>query len=325
VKIKASTIMLALTLICNTNFSIAKSTADQFVVKGKYDFGWQRSGDYIKKRDINIITNSINSNAPKNAETNRSYQKAKCTIRLANWTFKEVDTKGITEDLVRQSVIFQALSQKNVDPPQITPLPGTPRLYTDRWNKIKQLKQNALCAVPEFDCAEVSLTGAEYESRENYPDHAKHFLDEADKLISIGEKKANQCKQPLPEFLNLSADVLFGFDSSELTPAGRNSIIEFANQLTAHHNKIAKIDIAGFTDRIGSDSYNNKLSKKRAETVRDYLLNYAPLLQAGQLDANGYGKYQPIKNCEGNKVTDELKACLQPNRRVEISIIQQNN
>lgn len=317
--------MLTLTFVLNAEFSMAKSPKDQFIVKGKYEYGWQPSGGYIKKRDIGIITNSINTNAPQNSETNRSYQKAKCTIKLANWTFKDVNTKGITEDLVRQAVIFQALSLKNVDPPQISPLPDTPRLYPDIWNKLNQLKQNALCPVPEYDCAEVSLTGAEYETRENYLNHAKHFLDEANQLIAKGQEKANLCKKPLPEVLNLSADVLFAFDSAKLTSAGQTTLVEFANQLTANYAKIGKIHIAGFTDRIGSDSYNNKLSINRAEAVKQQILINAPILRESQIEANGYGKYQPLKNCAGKKITNELKACLQPNRRVEISIIQQSN
>lgn len=321
-KRKVSTVMLALTLFFNTNFSMAKGSDDQFVVKGNYEFGWQAAGDYIKKKELNTITNSINTNAPNNAETNLSYQKAKCTIKLANWTFKDVDTKGITEDLVRQAVIFQALASKNVTPPQISPLPGTPRLFPERWSTINTLKQSATCSVPELDCAEVSLTGAEYETRENYSDHALHFLKEADDLINTSKSKIAKCKQPLPEVLNLSADILFAFASSELTPAGQNKLIEFANQLTANYPKIQKIDIAGFTDRIGSDSYNEKLSQNRALAVKNYLLTYAPMLRSDQVEANGYGKNQPIKNCEGNKVTNELKNCLQPNRRVEISIAQ---
>jgi len=323
VKKSATAIILSLSLFFNTNFSIAKDNA--YVVKGKYEYGWQTSADYIKKKDIDIITANINNSAPDNAEINRSYQKALCTIKLAQWTYKDVNTKGITEDLVRQAVIFQVLSQKNLIPPQITPLPGTPRLFSDRWNKITALQQSAQCPVPVLDCAEISLTGAEYEMRENYKKHARHFLEEADKLIAEGESKANQCKQPLPAVINLSADVLFAFDSSELTSAGRAKLAEFANQLTANIDKVSVITISGYTDRIGSDAYNDKLSLNRAITVKNYLLTYAPMLHSDQLVANGYGKNQPIKNCEGTKVTNELKNCLQPNRRVEISISQLKN
>lgn len=318
---KIAKIAFTISLVLNINIPFAESK--QFIIKGEYKFGWQKAGDYISKKDINTVENSINTSMPANAENNLAYQKAKCTIKLAQWTFKDVDTKGITEDLVRQAVIFQYLAKDNISPPEITPLPGTPRLYPERWNQIRSLKQSAACFVPEFDCAEVSLTGAEYEMRENYKSHAKKFLDDADKLISQGQTKAEQCQQPLPQRIDLSADVLFEFASSKLSASGRVKVAQFANQLSANYQNISVIHIAGHTDRIGSDSYNYQLSQDRALTVKNSLLAFAPNLHEQQIQTQGYGKDRPVKNCQGSKVTAALKQCLQPNRRVEISIIQQ--
>lgn len=318
---KIADIAFIISIILNVNMTYAKSK--QYVVKGEYKFGWQKAGDYISKKDINTIEKSINASIPANAETNLAYQKAKCTIKLAQWTFKDVDTKGVTEDLVRQAVIFQYLAKNNVSPPEITPVPGTPRLYPERWNQIRSLKQSAACFVPEFDCAEVSLTGAEYEMRENYKSHAKKFLDDADKLISQGQTKAEQCQQPLPQRIDLTADVLFEFASTKLTASGRAKVAQFANQLSANYQKISVIHVAGHTDRIGSDSFNYQLSQDRALTVKNSLLAFAPNLHEQQIQSQGYGKERPVKDCQGSTVTAALKQCLQPNRRVEISIIQQ--
>lgn len=310
------------TLTLSIFFGLDSANARRFVVKGSYNAGWQSASDYIRKKDLNTIVNSINTGVPADAENNRAFQKSKCTIKLAQWTFKDVDTKGVTEDLVRQAVIYQMLAKQNIKPPEIQPVPGTKRLFIERWNKIRSLKENAACPVYEFECAEVSLTGAEYETKENYKDHAKKFLAEADKLIADGQAKANQCKQPLPKVIDLSSDVLFEFGSSNLSSTGRAKIAEFANRLIANFQKINQIYVDGHTDRIGSDSYNYQLSQQRALTVKKYLLIYAPNLRNEQILAQGFGKERPLHHCQGTKVTPELKKCLQPNRRVEISITQ---
>jgi len=73
--------------------------------------------------------------------------------------------------------------------------------------------------------------------------------------------------------------------------------------------------VTGHTDRIGSDAYNQKLSERRADAVRDYLVSKG--VPRDKIEAIGVGKKQPVVQCD-QKNFKELIACLQPNRRVEI-------
>lgn len=113
----------------------------------------------------------------------------------------------------------------------------------------------------------------------------------------------------------IGADALFAFDSSNLRPEGQRKLQEFATGLS----KIGEYDsiaIAGYTDRLGADSYNLKLSQDRANSVRNYLVNLG--VPSNQVSAQGYGKSNPVVECDGSG--NELIACLQPNRRVEIEL-----
>jgi len=71
----------------------------------------------------------------------------------------------------------------------------------------------------------------------------------------------------------------------------------------------------GHADRIGSDAYNMKLSVRRADSVKAYLVSKG--IAASRIYTEGKGERQPVKECKGDKKTKELIACLEPNRRVE--------
>ncbi|STS89573.1 outer membrane protein A [Klebsiella variicola] len=76
----------------------------------------------------------------------------------------------------------------------------------------------------------------------------------------------------------------------------------------------------GFTDRIGSEAYNQQLSEKRAQSVVDYLV--AKGIPAGKISARGMGKSNPVtgNTCDNVKARAALIDCLAPDRRVEIEV-----
>ena len=84
--------------------------------------------------------------------------------------------------------------------------------------------------------------------------------------------------------------------------------------------KSANVKVAGYTDRIGSDAYNQKLSQKRAETVANYLV--AKGVSQNAISATGYGKANPVtgNKCDAVKGRKALIACLADDRRVEIAV-----
>ena len=77
----------------------------------------------------------------------------------------------------------------------------------------------------------------------------------------------------------------------------------------------------GHADRIGSAAYNQKLSEKRAASVKDYLVKKG--IPANRVYTEGKGSKQPVTKpgeCKGPK-SAKVIACLQPDRRVDIEII----
>jgi OOP family OmpA-OmpF porin len=123
-----------------------------------------------------------------------------------------------------------------------------------------------------------------------------------------------------PRKVTLSADSVFDFDQQNLKPDGRQQLDRFASDLKGARYDV--ITVTGHTDRLGSDAYNTKLSARRAETVKAYLVNSAGI-PADRIAAKGVGEAEPVTkadDCKGNKASKGLVACLQPDRRVEVEV-----
>jgi len=116
--------------------------------------------------------------------------------------------------------------------------------------------------------------------------------------------------------IQLEADALFEFDSATLTDAGRTRLDDVLSQLPDPSMlQDKRIIITGYTDRLGPDEYNKKLSEKRAQAVHDYLVSRG--MRDEVIDAQGLGAAQPLVSCEGER-GNALIDCLAPNRRTEI-------
>src|SRR3990167_1741951 len=113
-----------------------------------------------------------------------------------------------------------------------------------------------------------------------------------------------------------SATELFAFDSAELRMP-QPKLDEIANVLS-NNREINDVVITGYTDRIGSEQYNQKLSERRAISVKNYLT--AKGTDANRLKAQGKGEANPVVVCTDKKRADLIK-CLEPNRRVEVEEI----
>ena len=121
---------------------------------------------------------------------------------------------------------------------------------------------------------------------------------------------------PRMERITLSARELFAFDEAKLRPP-QPRLDEIAD-LMKRNPEIDKVRITGYTDRIGSASYNAKLAQRRAGAVKAYLV--ARGVAASRLVAVGKGEADPVVQCSDKKQADLIK-CLEPNRRVEVEEI----
>lgn len=116
------------------------------------------------------------------------------------------------------------------------------------------------------------------------------------------------------EKVTMSATELFAFDSAKLAP--EQPKLDDMAKLLNENPSINGITITGFTDRIGSDKYNQKLSEQRANAVKSYLVGKG--VAADRLEAVGKGKANPVVSCDGKMKRAALIKCLEPNRRVEV-------
>jgi len=89
--------------------------------------------------------------------------------------------------------------------------------------------------------------------------------------------------------VNMS-DVLFDFNKFTLKPEAREKLAKVSGILLAYPN--LKLQVEGYTDSIGSDDYNMKLSEQRADGVRQYLVSQS--VQDANITAQGFGKANPI-------------------------------
>ena len=119
---------------------------------------------------------------------------------------------------------------------------------------------------------------------------------------------------PRVERYTLSATELFAFDSATLQ-GSQQKLDEIASALRSGGGAQGNVAITGYTDRLGSDAYNQKLSERRANAVKTYLSGKG--IEANRLTAQGKGESNPVVTCT-EKNQAQLIKCLEPNRRVEV-------
>lgn len=120
--------------------------------------------------------------------------------------------------------------------------------------------------------------------------------------------------------VKLEADSLFGFDQDRLQADGKQALDKLIMELQTVN--IDSIQVTGHTDRLGSKAHNDKLSLRRAEAVRNYLVQVGGI-PANKVTAIGVGSSQPEtqpNECKGSKATQALITCLRADRRVEVDV-----
>lgn len=115
---------------------------------------------------------------------------------------------------------------------------------------------------------------------------------------------------PTAEKVTYAADAFFDFDKAIVKPEGKAKLDELVNALTGMDTEV--IVAVGHTDWIGTDKYNQKLSERRANAVKAYLVSKG--VPAEKIFTEGKGKKQPI-------ASNKTKAGRAKNRRVEVEVV----
>ena len=257
--------------------------------------------------------------------------KAQCWVDTSFHEYTRNDRGGYPAAALHEGERLLGIMESGGKVGAETPLVNNAvKLRDDLWARFDKLHahQGFRCAAAATACAEVRLVHAGNEIKDGGWRHSNPYVYMVEDVVARAEAAAEACpkpeekREPIPTHFAFDADALFKFDRGDLDgllPGGQGALDAFAVLLADHADEVKLLRVIGNTDRLGSDAYNQRLSMQRATTVRDYLASRGVKLP---MDVVGMGESQPVtgSQCVGNKATAELKACLQPDRRVEIEI-----
>jgi outer membrane protein OmpA-like peptidoglycan-associated protein len=191
----------------------------------------------------------------------------------------------------------------------------------------EKMKQEAMAAAQEAQAAKAAAEKAQAEAVAQQQvlaaeaDKAKASAAQSENLRQQAEKEKQDLRARLLQQLNSvlatrdsarglianMSDVLFRSGSVDLLPAARERLAKVSGIVLAYPS--LHVSIEGHTDSVGSDEYNQDLSERRAQSVRDYFVRGG--IPASTVDARGFGKAEPV-------ASNETPEGRQQNRRVEL-------
>ena len=123
--------------------------------------------------------------------------------------------------------------------------------------------------------------------------------------------------------VTIQAETLFNFDKAVLRADGKKTLDDEVAAKMKAHPEVEVLLVSGHADRIGKDKYNQSLSEKRANAVKDYLVSQG--VADKRIEASGKGEAEPVVDCNNVKGAEhrnnkKLVECLQPNRRVVVEV-----
>ncbi len=266
--------------------------------------------------------------------------KAQCWLDVSAHEYTRNDRSAFPQDAMTESEkLIVSLEKKATPLPMDTPLiNGAKRVRPDLWERIDGLKQHAgfKCTWKQVACAEVELVHAGNELDQQGWRHAKPYVQIAEDLLSDANELAAQCMPApvaakvvtpvaAPQAVALSAHVLFDFDQytpDHIRSNTRDALDALVARVKLEGIRIESVSITGYADRLngtGNRDYNQQLSQKRVNTVRDLLV--AQGLTASSMTVDAKGDSEQLLACQAQfKTPGDLKECLLPNRRVQVEL-----
>ena len=284
-----------------------------------------------------------------------SLAKAQCWLDTAKSQYYENDRTGYIEESLTEAIkITQALeADKSARAGFDTPLVARSSLLrNDLWAQLSTYKNQPatlMCNAKTVACAEVRLVRAGHANEQTGWRQATPWVQMVEDALTQAKTEADRCVQTAQpgvtagtpvasmsapvavalvpaqvisrETYVLLTDTLFKFGKSgsgDMISGGLQRLADVAQRLNSYKS-IQTLNVLGYTDRLGTDDYNDKLSEARAKTVQAYLesLGVKPAASV----ARGKGKRDPVsKDCTGATSREQQMVCLQPDRRVTIEV-----
>lgn len=284
------------------------------------------------------------------AQNSYSLAKAQCWLDTAQSQYHENDRTGYIEESLTEAVkIAQALeTDKSAKAGYDTQLVArSSKIRDDLWAQLSDYKSRPAalaCNARTVACAEVRLVRAGHADEQTGWRQATPYVQMVEDALRTAKIEADNCAQPkvgappvggaaglvavtgattnvAKETYVLLADTLFKFDKSaaqDMTPGGQQRLNDVAQRLKAYRS-IQTLTIFGYTDRLGTDDYNTKLSEARAKTVQAYLEFLG--VKSAAVVAQGKGPRDAVStSCSGSLSRELLIPCLQADRRVTIEV-----
>jgi outer membrane protein OmpA-like peptidoglycan-associated protein len=260
--------------------------------------------------------------------------KDQCWIDVAKSEIDAGDRWGFVEESIGEAAHLTAgLEGTQPLSPDNPPLRTVAALRPDLETGLR-----ALIADPRFvycpqaqkqtACAEVKLMHAGHDAWTRQFGQAKIKVDMVESTLGEAQRSLDNCVIPqedlsstesLPKLVALPVDALFVFNGSSvesITSEGRGRLDGLIADVKGD-GAVSLITVSGFTDRLGGEAYNRRLSHQRAETVRRYLVSGGVTTP---VQARGFGRVSPGTNC---RMRDRraLVTCLANDRRVELRFL----
>ena len=264
--------------------------------------------------------------------------KAQCWLDVSFHEYTRNDRSAFPQEALDQSVRLIALMEQKASPlPYDTPLVnGADKLRPDLWEATENWKtrDGFQCVAQRVSCAEVELVHAGNEHKQQGWRHAKPYVQIAEDLLAQAEQESQACvAKPAPvvavappvvkapEPVEFQANVLFNHDRYQRAEA-RKMTLDRLDQALARAREtgtqLQRIALIGHADRTGNVAYNEALSSRRVQTVKQYLVDAG--VSAALIETSVKGDTQQVEACKGKfKTRAEELECLLPNRRVEVN------
>ncbi|SIT45756.1 Outer membrane protein/peptidoglycan-associated (Lipo)protein [Paraburkholderia ribeironis] len=280
---------------------------------------------------------SLNARLTALGERKNNYfgDKAQCWLDAARDERSLHDGWGFVEEaLVESNRLTTALETGqglSVENPELRTVSV---IRPDLWKQVLAAKTSPLfpqCQEAQrlTACSEVELMHAGHEAWTRDFDESQRLVDGVEKGLPAIGAALQACTPPpvagvttIPPKVTLQADATFRFDRGDMAgilPSGKAKLDQLLHDLN-QVDDVTGIRVEGYTDRLGSDSYNRQLSARRAETVKRYLQNGGVKTP---ITARGRGKENPLVQCN-DRNRQALIDCLAPNRRVELDFARSN-